>query len=158
MDHCFVIAEGVVSNSVFVVSMLAAPPAEDRATTLRSFPALDMCGTQQNLVALQRTKDVLAQALTQHRAEDRVVFLSEVHLDDPAVLRRLRKLFQGLESMNAAVIVLIGNFASPAMLSRARDLAAYTKLFDTLADIIAQHPYIAQNTQVRISTFRFEIV
>jgi hypothetical protein len=149
MDHCFVLAQGNVVNGNFIVSVLAPPPAETREQTVKAFPALDMCATQQNLVSLQRSKELLSQALTQHREDDRILILSDVRLDSPAVLKRLRKLFAGFEGIEPTVVVLMGSFASKEMIGRSRDLSAYTRLFDTLADIIAAHPVLAERTQVR---------
>ena len=130
---------------------LAAPPAEPREQTIKAFPSLDMAATQPNLAALQRSKEVMQQALTQHRADDRILFLTEVHLNDEGVMRRLHKLFAGFEDIGASVIVMTGSFVSKDFLSKSKNLKEYIRLFDELGDLIASFPGLANNTHVRLS-------
>lgn len=79
-----------------------------------------------------------------------MVILSDVWLDKPTVLEKLKTLFSGFQDNPPACFVLMGNFMSrPFQFGmQQNDRELYRKGFDRLADIIKQFPaYISGETK-----------
>ena len=83
------------------------------------------------------------------------VVLSDVHLDSPQVMHKLRLLFDGFsavcapdpdtgEPMSAppSVFIFFGNFSSQPFGKDSSDVAEYKRNFDALADLILEFPQL----------------
>ena len=85
------------------------PPIEDAVTSKSAAHGLEFFGhplsdtTYDRHVALART-----------RPDERLVFLSDVYLDQPSMLEKLRRLFAGFQGMTRAPLafILMGDFLS----------------------------------------------
>jgi hypothetical protein len=78
------------------------------------------------------------------------LFLSDVHLDVPAVLEGLSRLLAGYVAAGAlpSLIVLMGDFCSHPFGQHAGDRDRYRARFDALADLLAGFPGLAGNTAI----------
>jgi hypothetical protein len=78
------------------------------------------------------------------------LFLSDVHLDVPAVLEGLSRLLGGYVAAGAipALIVLMGDFCSHPFGQHAGDRDGYRARFDALADLLAGFPELVGNTAI----------
>jgi len=101
-ENCIVVAEGELTPSgTFRVAALGLPPAETRAESLAALQGLDFFGGTRP--DGRRTAET-----------DRVVVLSDVHLDRPEVLDKLHTIFGGFNDLEPppSMFVLMGNFQS----------------------------------------------
>lgn len=128
-DGCMVLAQGELDadDGVFVASELHHPPPEPRHDTLKQFPKAAAAVAPPPAPAADAAEDAAM-----------VVVLSDVHLDEPRVLGRLRALFAGLAHSRPLAFVLCGNFAS-----RPLPPAEYTALFRPLAELVLAYPEIS---------------
>jgi len=136
-DGCFVLVEGEMSDGVFRVDSIGLPPPEPRETTIGAFPDLQDFGNG-GTADSQRQHVAMAQAL-QQREDDRIVILSEVHLDEPHVLRDLETLFTGFAEAPPNMMVFAGSFFAHKV-----SLAQAKQTFDALADLIHKHTSFQQ--------------
>lgn len=89
-DHSMVLADGELVHGKFHVHVLTMPPVEESATTLNTFPNVEMHGGAVD-PALRREI-----AAYQEAAEHvMLVVLSEVWLDRPSTMAKLEVLFEG---------------------------------------------------------------
>ncbi len=143
-ENCFVLAEGVLEDDVFVVSGMSFPPAETRKQTLLMYPNLGSGGLRlgpadrARLEGLQKSGGL----------EDQMaVILSDVWLDKPAVLDNLRILFKGFSGGYAPLFVLMGNFTSRPLGLRGEDLAKLRGYFGRLAKLILEFPDLVESAK-----------
>lgn len=135
---CFVLAEGSIKESatgvVFEVVTMGFPPAESREDTMKTIPELKHMPV-----------------LPQNSFEDEfVVCLSDVHLDNPAVMKGIDALLSGFEVENSpvpTVIVFMGDFISFQFGIHPSDTSRYKSLFAELAEIINRHDLIKNSIQ-----------
>ncbi|KAJ3314249.1 DNA polymerase epsilon subunit 2 [Blyttiomyces sp. JEL0837] len=74
------------------------------------------------------------------------VIISDVWLDQPRVMAKLRVLFQGYsEAIIPLAFILIGNFTSTPYINTSACFQHYKEVFDSLADLIAEFPLIAKS-------------
>ena len=87
--------------------------------------------------------------------ETMFVVLSDVHLDSPQVMHKLRMLFEGFSNVCApdpetgepmstppSVFIFLGNFSSQPFGKASSDVAEYKRNFDALADLILEFPQL----------------
>jgi DNA polymerase epsilon subunit 2 len=144
-DHCFVLAEGELVDDVFVITTLAMPPPESRVETLRIFPQLEFCGADlQSRADKESQRLALERELKTERKDDMVIILSDIHLDKPKVLSKLKDLFAGYERARPLLFIFIGDFCSKKVGAGAgfAELAAIKMQFDALADIMVGFAYL----------------
>ncbi len=119
-EGCVLLAEGVLqedcdvtstTTKVFRPSRITLPKYEERSETLDAHSGMDFVQGR-GAVSKEQLEELLELEASNESAS--IVFLSDVHLDNPKVLRKLEKLFEGCMGMNQAPLafVLMGNFAS----------------------------------------------
>lgn len=141
--NCLVLAEGLFVDGTFVVSALVMPPAE---TAQESKDALGSGVDLFGAAPAQRDLPALAYAESQTRANGRHVFVSDVHLDDPTVQRRLAVLLEGLAAAPPHVVVMMGPFTSSPFGSSPGAMAASVAAWETLGKSIANFPELLEET------------
>jgi len=140
-ENCVVVAEGeLLPGGEFRAAALGLPPAESRTESVSALQGLDLFGgTSIEHVEVPGVDD-----------GDRIVFLSDVHLDDPKVIDNLRTIFDGFSSMDdpPSMFVLFGNFQSydgnhpQVRLSKMKDN------FSTLGRLISGYANIKDKSKI----------
>jgi DNA polymerase epsilon subunit 2 len=122
--------------------MVAAPPSEDRATTLSAMSLQDPFG-----YCLRPQQHAQMLELETAATESLFVILSDIQLDRPSVLEKLQRVFEGFEASGAEpVFILMGNFVNkPATAPGGRE--GVTDAFSGLADAIAACPRLARHAK-----------
>lgn len=140
-ENCIIVAEGELTpGGSFRALALGLPPAEPREESLLALQGLDFFGGQHGSSSKCSELDQ-AQWAARHD-EDRVVLLSEVALDRPEILERLRTIFGAFEAVDPppSAFVLIGNFQSYDANVADTSFARLRDNFATLAGIIGHYP------------------
>ena len=112
-ENCIVVAEGELTpGGAFRALAVGLPPAEPRVESLAALQGLDFFGGK-NASKAQQTPEERGRWEAMY-SEDRVVILSDVHLDRPEVLESLHTVFKGFSAMEPppSAFVLMGNFQS----------------------------------------------
>ncbi|KAJ1554511.1 DNA polymerase epsilon subunit 2, partial [Nowakowskiella sp. JEL0078] len=139
---CFVLMEGVLlENKVFEVRMVGMPPPEDRNLTLSVF------GSNVDFYPTKHSEDSLIQIEKKHE-DVTLVMLSDVWLDVPEVLAKLRILFEGYS--NAIIplaFIFFGNFTSGNSGCGAMGMKKIQECFSTFADLICEFPSLLNHSQ-----------
>jgi DNA polymerase epsilon subunit 2 len=164
--HSIVLAEGeVMPNGTFAVRQLGMPPPELRARSTASLGNLDPLrpthsGSPSSVLALPAASAPADAASGVAAQNAMLVVLSDVHLDEPAVLAQLGRLFAGYEQVGAGQVgsgrtavplatfftfVLCGNFTSAAHAAATAHAADLRSLFDNLAALLAKTPLLARH-------------
>lgn len=120
------------------------PPPEAKAESMKVLGSIDPLGVEVSAHQLSQIRELEA---NDHHAT--FIVLSDVHLDDPQVMKHLDILFQGLESVMPSLFVLMGDFMSTSVGGGAgsnslHDLKEY---FDELASLILKYPQLAENSR-----------
>ncbi|XP_014248920.1 DNA polymerase epsilon subunit 2 [Cimex lectularius] len=108
-DSCFVLAEGFYQDDILTVQAMGLPPRENAEVSRVYFGTANYFGG--SAFISQRNNERL-KALERQRDDSMFVFLSDVWLDQPQVLDKLRTLFIGYNTSPPTVFVLFGNFLS----------------------------------------------
>lgn len=142
-EGCCVFAEGEYIDGVYRVTALAHPPPEPRAATLEFLGNTNLFGgSDPRAVEMDDEMDNELSRL--------VITLSDVHLDNPTVMGKLRVLLGGYSMMEPppAAFVLMGNFfAQPTGSSGGLDRQAASQYFADLGALINEFPVLAQESQ-----------
>ena len=77
------------------------------------------------------------------------VVLSDVHLDDPTVMKKLEILFEGYDPIAPKLFILMGNFTlyPVGQGSDSYSIQQYKEYFDALADLISKHNQLATQSR-----------
>ncbi|DBA03656.1 TPA: hypothetical protein N0F65_006835 [Lagenidium giganteum] len=139
--NCVVLVEGEVIDDVLHVHSMGFPPPETKQKSLTILSGIDPLGIE---VSAQQLEQIRALEASDHHAT--FIVLSDVHLDDPQVMKHLDILFQGLESVLPTLFILMGDFTSTPVGGGAgsntlRDLKEY---LDDLGNIILKYPRLAE--------------
>jgi DNA polymerase epsilon subunit 2 len=113
-ENCVVIARGVLDDGgVFRVSELGLPPAEPRSESLDNVTVVGTSAAAPNFFG--GVPPVVDSSDWAADVDERVLFLSDVRIDEPHVMTKLCALFDGFIGAGCipAAFVLIGNFCSP---------------------------------------------
>lgn len=125
---------GSYEDEVFHARTLALPPSEPREASIKSIGALNYFGGVSN--AGEQAP------LTRLEIEDEgamFVVVSDVWLDKPAVLDRLRQMFDGYSAMEPPpIFVFMGNFLSQPYGTDTTNV--FKGGMDTLCDLICAFP------------------
>lgn len=91
-ETCVVLVQGKYrsADDVFEVQMMGFPPAERRLDSLLAMGRVDTLGAFNTPDELKKVYEMQEKAV-----DSQVVILSDVHLDDAAVVEDLKKLFDG---------------------------------------------------------------
>ncbi|EDV51062.1 DNA polymerase epsilon subunit 2 [Drosophila erecta] len=108
-EGCFVLAEGNYNNGVLKVDGLGFPPAEPANSSRAFFGTANTWGGE-SAKLLKYSAGL--QELERTNTETTIVFLSDVRLDLPVVMDKLRQLFVGYDSCPPQAIVLMGPFTT----------------------------------------------
>ncbi|XP_016981389.1 DNA polymerase epsilon subunit 2 [Drosophila rhopaloa] len=110
-EGCFVLAEGNYNNGVLKVDGLGFPPAEPATSSRAFFGTANTWGGESAKLLKYSPR---LQELERTNTETTIVFLSDVRLDLPVVMDKLRQLFVGYDSCPPQAIVLMGPFTASA--------------------------------------------
>ncbi|OQR91471.1 DNA polymerase epsilon subunit, partial [Thraustotheca clavata] len=139
-----VIVEGTVKDDVFHVTSMGGPPPEFRTDSQVILGGLDPLGIEVSSLQLTQIQELEA------KDEDAsFVILSDVHLDDPQVMKRLEILFEGYAPFCPTLFVFMGNFTSVPV-GYGQDtisIGDYKELFDSLASLILTYPSLIEYSQ-----------
>ncbi|RLN63551.1 hypothetical protein BBP00_00004060 [Phytophthora kernoviae] len=142
--NCVVLVEGEVIDDVLHVHSMGFPPPETKEASLEVLGGIDPLGVE---VSAQQKEQIQALEAGSHHAT--FIVLSDVHLDDPQVMIKLGELFQGLESVQPTLFILMGDFMSASIGGGAgsnslQDLREY---LEELGNLILKYPGIAENSR-----------
>ena len=142
VENSIVLAEGNYKEKIFHISAVGFPPPELATDTQTYFGSTNFFGGPSSICAKASVK---LQAMLSEHSDAMIVFLSDVHLDDPKVMEKLTTLFSGYSDAPPTAFVLMGNFsATPYGPQRSQRLKAS---FTSLTDIILQYPSIVERSQ-----------
>lgn len=142
VENSIILAEGIYEDKVFHVSAVGFPPPELAADTQSYFGNTNFFGGPSSICAKASVK--LQAMLTEHR-DAMLVFLSDVHLDEPKVTEKLTTLFTGYSESPPTAFVFMGNFSStPYGPQRSQRLKSS---FKSLGDLIRQYPSLIEKSQ-----------
>lgn len=147
-ENCIVVAEGELTPSgAFRALAVGLPPAEPRVESLAALQGLDFFGGK-NPSKAQQTPEERGRWEANY-SEDRVVILSDVHLDRPEVLDNLHTVFKGFSAMEPppSAFALMGNFQSYDANSASVNFGRIRDNFATLGRIIRQYPSLLQHSK-----------
>ncbi|OWZ23863.1 DNA polymerase epsilon subunit [Phytophthora megakarya] len=142
--NCVVLVEGEVIDDVLHVQSMGFPPPETKEASLEVLGGIDPLGVE---VSAQQREQIQELEANDHHAT--FIVLSDVHLDDPQVMSKLGELFQGLESVQPTLFILMGDFMSASIGGGAgsnslQDLREY---LEELGSLILKYPGIAENSR-----------
>ncbi|KAH7476908.1 DNA polymerase epsilon subunit 2 [Phytophthora ramorum] len=142
--NCVVLVEGEVIDDVLHVQSMGFPPPETKETSLEVLGGIDPLGVE---VSAQQREQIRTLEASDHHAT--FIVLSDVHLDDPQVMSKLDELFQGLDSVQPTLFILMGDFMSTSIGGGAgsnslQDLREY---LEDLGNLILKYPGIAENSR-----------
>lgn len=144
-ENCVVVAEGELTpGGAFRAIAVGLPPAEPRLESLAALQGLDFFGGKQlppQSIEERKRWDAAHE-------EDRIVILSDVHLDRPEVLDRLHTIFKGFSAVDPppSAFVLMGNFQSYDANGSGVNFTRIKDNFATLGRIIGQYPSLRQHS------------
>ncbi|KAI8854822.1 DNA polymerase alpha/epsilon subunit B-domain-containing protein [Chytridium lagenaria] len=148
-QNCFVLVEGGINHDqTFRVQTICMPPCEKRETTMSVFGQV----FDQMYDSFMRLDDQKTlREIELNSTDATIVIVSDVHLDSPKVLSKLRVLFEGYSTaILPLVFVFVGDFSNSTFFPNAESLQTYKDGFDSLASIIARYPSIARSRFVFI--------
>ena len=148
-ENCVVVAEGELTpGGSFRAEAIGLPPAEPRAESLAALQGLDFFGGDPRGWSRTHTSVEDHARWRQDYSQDRVVVLSDVHLDRPEVLDNLHTVFAGFSSVDVtpSTFVLMGNFQSYNANAGSVNFSRLKDHFATLGRIIKQYPILHQRS------------
>ncbi len=134
-ENCVVVAEGELTpGGVFRAAAVGLPPAERRADSLAALQGLDAFGGR-----VPDAREV-ARWRAAH-ADDRVIVFSDVWLDRPDVVDRLRRVLAGYAALPRppTLFVLMGDFQSGDATGAGASLPRLREAFAALGRLLSAH-------------------
>ena len=119
--------------------MMTHPPPESRWDSAQMMSGVEMLG-----IIPESPVHARLQKLENSRPNSMFVIISNVHIDLPEVMAKLRVLFKGFKSAPPTLFVFIGNFTSRPFGQGHDDAAELRRHFDALAALIAEFPTIVE--------------
>ena len=142
VESSLVLAEGLYEDKVFHVEAIGFPPPESATDSRLYFGNTNFFGGPSSICARSSVK---LQAMLEEHGSAMLVFLSDVHLDEPRVMEKLSVLFSGYSEEPPIAFVLMGNFsATPYGPLRYQKMK---EKFTALGDLILQFPTLIENSQ-----------
>uniref|UniRef100_A0A6V2A035 DNA polymerase II subunit 2 n=1 Tax=Ditylum brightwellii TaxID=49249 RepID=A0A6V2A035_9STRA len=147
-ENCIVLVEGEINDAgVLTVHRMGNPIIESRLDSLDAI-GLQNSDIFSSISSLSELEKLREQEI-EHGQDGMFVILSDVHLDNPAVMRNLDTLFEGFEGMQPLpLFVFMGNFVSRSLSALGVATSSGAKmmvgLFDELANLISKYPAIAK--------------
>jgi DNA polymerase epsilon subunit 2 len=149
-ENCVVVAEGELTpGGAFKAVAIGLPPAEPRAESLSALQGLDCFGGRRRSGA---TSPEERARWAQAYDEDRIVVMSDVHLDRPEVIANLHTVLSGFAVLDPppSAFVLMGDFQSYDANAADTNFARIRDNFATLGRIISGYPSLRQRSQFLI--------
>lgn len=146
-ENSIVVAEGELTpGGTFRAVALGLPPAEPREDSLAALQGLDFFGGKPFHSGLSDYAPKRQLWETEFQ-DDRVIFLSDVELDRPAVIERLHVVFKGFSALDPppSTFVLMGNFQSYDANTPTANFSAIRENFALLARVISKYPVLRSN-------------
>ena len=141
-ENCFVLAEGSYDDGIFHVTALGFPPAEPSKVTRNYFGNINFFGGPSATSVKFSSK---LEAMERENQEAMFVVLSDVWLDQPKVMDKLRALFSGYSTMPPALFVFCGNFTSEPY--GPKHYKTLKESFQSLASLISEFPSLLENSR-----------
>jgi DNA polymerase epsilon subunit 2 len=112
------------------------PPPESRSDALSCMSSIDLS----LMTGYSQQEEPELKKLELEAEETMFVLLSDVHLDDPNVMVKLRMMFEGFSTLDTppAMFVFMGNFTSSPFGKDSSDVQDYKKCFDELAELLLE--------------------
>lgn len=146
VESCMVLAHGELVGEKFFVTALGMPPFEPRIETLNAFPQLEYFGLEQGIDS-KKERELRKQQMMEEHADDMIIVLSDVHLDNPRVMTQLHTLLTGYLPARPPLFVFCGNFTSRELGYGEDDAKTLEGLFDALCDLILQFPELVEESR-----------
>ena len=143
-ENCFVLVEGWYEDRTFHVVAMGHPPIEASEVTRSYFGSVNFFGGPLEISAK------VDKGLARIEAEDEAamfVFLSDVWLDKPEVMTRLKRLFAGYSEMPPTAFVFMGNFMASSAESGPAKVKLLKDLFKNLADMLSEFGSLVSNSK-----------
>lgn len=133
-------------SGILKVQTLAHPPAEPRETTLRAMDIVDPFRVFQTPAEFTRVRNLQN---SREAMSSIFVILSDVHLDKPEVLQRIRKMLATFSACGSIpeMFIFMGNFFSTPYGQHPGDSLRYNVAFTALSEILAEYPDVSSCTQ-----------
>lgn len=124
--------------------MMSHPPPESRWDSVQMMSGVELLG-----IIPESPAHVRLRQLENSRPDSMFVIVSNVHIDQPEVMAKLRELFQGFaESKSTPTMFLfIGNFTSRPFGQGHDDTAELRRHFDALAALINDYPVLVKDSK-----------
>ncbi len=142
VESSLVLAEGLYEDRVFHIEAIGFPPPETAADTRLYFGNANFFGGPSSICAKSSVK---LQAMLEEHSNAMLVFLSDVHLDEPRVMEKLSVLFAGYSDEPPVAFILMGNFSAVPY-----GPLRYQKMkenFSALGDLMLQFPGLIEKSQ-----------
>ena len=141
-ENCFVLAEGLYEDGMFHVDALGCPPSEPPQVTRNYFGNVNFFGGPSAVAVKSSAK---LRAIEEENQEAMFVILSDVWLDLPKVMDKLRILFHGYAAVPPTLFIFCGNFISePFGPKLSRQLR---EGLNNLADVISEFPSLVESSR-----------
>lgn len=141
-ENCVVVAEGeLLPGGEFRAIALGLPPAESREESIEALQGHDMFGASSKCSdENEPTED----------DGDRIIILSDVHLDAPQNMENLAKVFNGYASMPKppSAFVLLGNFQTFDANGPQSSLSKLKENFTSLGRLLKKYPSIIESSDI----------
>jgi DNA polymerase epsilon subunit 2 len=135
-ENCIILVEGEMIDGTLYVHRMGNPIVETRLSAIQDI-GLATTDMFQSISSLAQLEDIQQQE-TLHGSDGMLVVLSNVYLDNPQVMEKLKILFEGFLDMNP-VYIFMGNFMSSG--TSAKELLGY---FEDLTRLICSMDGLAQ--------------
>lgn len=141
-ESCFVLAEGTYDDDIFHVTAMGFPPAEPSKITRNQFGSVNFFGgpSQTCAKASSKLKD-----MEKENTDAMFVILSDVYLDQPRVMDKLRTMFTGYSTMPPSLFILCGNFNSQPYGSN--QYKTMKESFQAFASLVSEFPSLLESTR-----------
>lgn len=142
VESSLVLAEGIYEDKIFHVHAIGFPPLEEPSESRNYFGSMNFFGGPSPTCAKSSVK---LQAMMKENEDAMLVFLSDVHLDDPKVMEKLSTLFTGYADSPPTAFVMMGDFSSkPYGPHRNQEMK---DCFTLLGDLILGFPDLVEKSR-----------
>jgi len=151
-ENCIMLLEGEFIDGIFHATKIGHPPSEPRWTSIVESVGYSKSDVFEAIPSESELNKLLREE-ERHGAEGMFVILSDVHLDNPQVMAKLEKLFDGYTTQHSAnvssrlpIFVFMGNFTSKPFTAN-DGVQQVTSVFDDLADLISKFRVLAEEAK-----------
>lgn len=142
-ENSVVLIEGEAIDGVLHVHNMGSPIVENR---LDSINAIGLQNTDIfNSIGSLSEYEKLREQEIDHGEDGMFVVLSDVYLDNPAVIEKIERMLEGYSDFNPLpIFVFMGNFTSKPLSSASEGTKAMISYFEDLANVICKFPNMAK--------------